>query len=160
MLTLTVSVANYGNRGPLFAAHLGDRLIVASSTQPLLDSARVLLREGVDPETKLVMRHKGSDTDALSGRVGELAMLTVWETAEGPRLGRWRADESRVSAPRIDETEQGGPGEPEQPQTNPRRQCGAKRNPTEVASQGPADVSRAIGCKTYEATARCRRRCV
>jgi hypothetical protein len=43
-----------------------------------------------------------------------------------------------------------------QPLNRSGRQRGAKRNPTEVASQGPAHVSRAIGCETCEATARCR----
>jgi hypothetical protein len=36
----------------------------------LCDGARVLDAEGVDPATKLVMRHEGSPYDALRSTVG------------------------------------------------------------------------------------------
>src|SRR5262245_39506438 len=38
------------------------------SRMPLLSAARVLLAEGVDPSTRLVMRHAGSNVDSLTAR--------------------------------------------------------------------------------------------
>jgi len=48
-----------------FAARLGDRIILKSSRQPLLDAARVLLAEGADPEARIGMRHAGANHVAL-----------------------------------------------------------------------------------------------
>ena len=41
-----------------YAAQLGDCVLVASARTPLLDSARVLMAEGHDPDTMLEMQHK------------------------------------------------------------------------------------------------------
>src|SRR5262245_42598210 len=49
-----------------FTARLGGRLVVASSRQPLLDGARVLLAEGADPRSRITMRHAGADHVALA----------------------------------------------------------------------------------------------
>ena len=36
-----------------YSAHLGERLLVASARTPFFDAARVLLAEGIDPDTRL-----------------------------------------------------------------------------------------------------------
>jgi hypothetical protein len=55
----------YSSRGPLFVAMMGGRHIVERSPQPLCDTCRALLSEGVDPKTPVVMRHAGRHDDAL-----------------------------------------------------------------------------------------------
>jgi hypothetical protein len=59
-----------------FTARLGGRTL-CTSTKPFLDAARVLLAEGIDPETVLHMRHLGSATVALRSTIGTTAGLTV-----------------------------------------------------------------------------------
>jgi hypothetical protein len=91
----------------LFEGRIDDRLIVRGTTQPLLDAARVFLAEGYDPAARLVMRHRGSTTDALSGRIGELAKLTVSERSDGkapPKLSRFLGFSRDVISPQGDET--------------------------------------------------------
>jgi hypothetical protein len=61
-----------------FEARLEDgRMIVRASRTPFCDAARRLLDEGVDPGTQLIMRHAGSETDALRSTVRVAAKLTV-----------------------------------------------------------------------------------
>jgi len=60
-----------------FMACLGERVILESSRQPLLDAARFLLGEGVTPDTRIAMRHQGSPHVALSSTVGKAAKLEV-----------------------------------------------------------------------------------
>jgi hypothetical protein len=57
--------------------------VVERSTTLFCDAARVLLAEGVDPVTKLVMRHEGSSHDALRSTVGVAAKLTVTDGTTG-----------------------------------------------------------------------------
>lgn len=76
-------------RPPNFFGAPADHLPPSSSNRlkPLLDAARVLLARGCDPEQRLVMRHKGSSINAMSGKIGELAKWTVKETnTEGPHF--------------------------------------------------------------------------
>jgi hypothetical protein len=67
----------YSTRGQLFDGKVDGRCIVERSTTPLCAAARVLLAEGLDPATKLVMRHEGSTHDALRSTVGAAAKITV-----------------------------------------------------------------------------------
>ena len=87
-----------------FMACLGERVILKSSRQPLLDAARVLLAEGVDPKACIQMRHAGSKHVALSATVGKAAKLTVDEHS-GTVFAKWRPlSVSAVSPPmRFDE---------------------------------------------------------
>jgi len=65
------------------------RLLVRSSRTPFFDSARVLLAEGVNPDTHLAMLMNG--TPSLSSTVGHAAALTVSEGATyGPRIAKFR----------------------------------------------------------------------
>jgi hypothetical protein len=62
------------------------------SRQPLLDAARVLINEGVDPATPIATRHAGAGFDAMTSIVGTAAKWTVRENeTEGPRFVRWKA---------------------------------------------------------------------
>jgi hypothetical protein len=81
------------DRGPLFDARIGDRVIVERTSQPLLDACRVLITEGVDAKARVVMRHEGATADALRARVGVAGGLTVTEQNDGkapPRFKTWR----------------------------------------------------------------------
>jgi hypothetical protein len=54
-------------------------------------AARALLAEGVDPATRLIMRHEGSDHDAPRSTVGEAAGLTVVDDTGGkPIFRKWK----------------------------------------------------------------------
>jgi hypothetical protein len=66
----------------VFEAWLDGRLLCVSRV-PFCSAARVLLAEGVAPETVLQMRHAGSGTVALEAKLGVAAGLTV---AEEPRV--------------------------------------------------------------------------
>ena len=60
-----------------FNTYLGDRLLCSSSRTPFVDAARALIAAGHDPEATLVMRHRGSNHDALWAKLGYAATLTV-----------------------------------------------------------------------------------
>jgi hypothetical protein len=74
-----------------FVVTLDGRQLCISS-QPLLDAARVLIKEGVDPTMPIAARHAGAGFDAMTSTVGTAAKWTVRETkTEGPRFVRWKA---------------------------------------------------------------------
>jgi hypothetical protein len=56
----------FSTRGQLFDGRVGDRLVVKRSTAPLCDAARVLLAEGVDPATGVVMRPRANRASCVS----------------------------------------------------------------------------------------------
>jgi hypothetical protein len=89
----------YGSRGPLFDAAVDARNIVTRSATPMLDAARVLAGEGMDPATRLVMRHAGSDLDAVITTVGYAAGLAIREDNGPPEFTRYRAREFRTDSP-------------------------------------------------------------
>jgi hypothetical protein len=62
------------------------------SRQPLLDAARVLLADGVDPETSIATRHAGAGFDAMTSTVGTAARWTVKENEiQSPHFVRGEA---------------------------------------------------------------------
>jgi len=68
-----------------------DGRFLCSSGQPFCDAARVLLSEGTDPRTRIVMRRKGSSWDCLGGVLGRVAKMSVCEpTKEKAHFIRWR----------------------------------------------------------------------
>ena len=80
-----------------------------SAREPFLAAARVLLAEGIDPETMLELKHAGSDAVCLTARLGFAAMLTVVEnSAEGPRFARYQPFERERAFPSVAVTA-GGP---------------------------------------------------
>jgi hypothetical protein len=88
-----------------FDARCDGEVIVARTRAPLLDSARALLAAGRDPDTIAVMRHAGSDIDALTARIGIAARFYVEESAHGPVLRCVRkASPGAVDRPPIAQT--------------------------------------------------------
>jgi hypothetical protein len=76
-------------RGQLFDGLFEGRLIITRSSQPLLDRARALLAKGIDPRTRILMRHVGADADALRSTVGRAAKLSIREGDDAPRFKDW-----------------------------------------------------------------------
>lgn len=74
-----------GTYWPIFN---GEKLTQATR-QPFFDSARSLLKLGVDPEAVLVARHAGSKIEAMRSTVGEAAKWSCWEADRG-RIGKTR----------------------------------------------------------------------
>jgi hypothetical protein len=93
---------------PQFEARLDDRRLVCISMEPLCAAARVLLAEGVEPSTRIAMRHAGADHDALASTVGAAAKLSVRESSagDGPRFIRWEASPFRTVSPPVSFPEQ------------------------------------------------------
>jgi hypothetical protein len=76
------------------------------SRQPLLDAARILIKEGIDPATPIATRHAGAGFDAMISTVGAAAKWTVRENEiQSPTLVPWKPFPGvRVQAPiRFDE---------------------------------------------------------
>ena len=64
-------------------AYLGDLAITRPTRQPMFDGARALLTLGYDPMTVVRARHTGSETVAMRGVLGDLALWTVEEFGSG-----------------------------------------------------------------------------
>jgi hypothetical protein len=75
-----------------FSAQLADsgRIIVASSRQPFLDSARALLNAGYLSSVRIELWHRGADAWALRSLLRVTAGLDVAETPFGPKFVRYR----------------------------------------------------------------------
>jgi hypothetical protein len=69
-----------------FEARCDGQLIVARTREPFLDGARALLAAGYHPDTIVIMRHAGSEVDALIARIGTAARFYVEEGGHGPVL--------------------------------------------------------------------------
>jgi hypothetical protein len=100
MTVITITVRPLG-RGR-FSAHLNERLLVEGSRIPLFCAARVLQSEGLPADTILVMKHAGSDTIALRGRLSILAGLTVHEgDRNGLRITKYRTIYEDMPLPSV-----------------------------------------------------------
>jgi hypothetical protein len=97
---LVIIVDPVGHRGRS-RAQLDGRVLVASSRTPFCDAARVLVAEGFDPATRIVMRHAGSATNALTATMGGAAQLTVEEGDRVPYFRRWRPSPRAARVPGI-----------------------------------------------------------
>jgi hypothetical protein len=94
-----------------YDAVVDGELMVRASRVPFCDAARVLLERGVDGNSWLVMRHAGSETDSLRGKVGVAAKLTVAEgERDSPRFRLWKAPHSREGSPYIAKNQKCDPG--------------------------------------------------
>jgi hypothetical protein len=92
-----------------FSASVNGEIVIISSRQPLLDACRYLLDARADPNSWVVMRHAGSDLEALRGKLGILAKLSVEDDRLGrPKFRRWRDTRSDGAASPIAQ-----PGNPE-----------------------------------------------
>ena len=90
VITVVATPASSGR----FDAHIDGRYILTSPS-PLLDVARILIERGTDPESRIVMRHAGTDYDAAWGRLGDLASVRVSSAGDGRPVFRREA----VAAP-------------------------------------------------------------
>lgn len=62
------------------------------SDEPLYSTARILMARGENPDLVLGLKHAGSDTLCMTGRIGQLAGWTIVENAKtGPIRARYRA---------------------------------------------------------------------
>jgi hypothetical protein len=61
-----------------YSAVLGER-VLCTVKEPFFAAARILVAEGVDPETVLTMRHQGSQIRGLTMTLGRAARLMVKE---------------------------------------------------------------------------------
>jgi len=86
--------------GGRFRAIVEARQIMASSRAPFLAGCRVLPAEGMAADAVAVMRHMGSDTDCLKGKVGTAAGLMVAEDHSGIRFRKFTPI-SRKAPPSI-----------------------------------------------------------
>jgi hypothetical protein len=103
----------------LFDGKVEGRFVVERSTTPLCDAARVLLAEGIKPDTVLVMRHAGSIADALRSTVGAAAGLTVRQDNGPPGFTRYRAPDFRTETPPMRQNESPATRVPDAPQSIP-----------------------------------------
>jgi hypothetical protein len=101
MLTIIVSPTGGGN----FVAHLVGRQLCNATRSPFLTAARQLLCEGVDPDTKITMRHAGSDTDCLTSTIGVAAKLSVKEDRGRLQFVLWEPFPRRVKATTSEKAE-------------------------------------------------------
>ena len=102
-----------------FEARLGGAVLCVSET-PLLDAARALLARGIArPDDTIVMRHAGSDVDAIRARVGVAADLTISDPAGGRRTALRRWEEFARARPRIARTPSRLPGQPPAGKSHP-----------------------------------------
>jgi hypothetical protein len=110
-MLLIVSETKHGGR---FRATLADGTPLLTSRIPLLDAARILLRRGVDPQTRLTMRHAGSTTNALTSTVATAAGITVQVSHSGkPIFARHQTGgESTSAAPPRPQIERRAPRQP------------------------------------------------
>jgi hypothetical protein len=87
MIIITVEPVD---RLAYFRVRLGERLLLDGSRQPLCEAARILIAEGVNPDSVLAMRHAGRADDALRAKLGVAAGLVVEEHPAGVRFARHR----------------------------------------------------------------------
>lgn len=89
-IAIEIVISPLGCKSPgRFEVRLGDRPILKSSRQPLLDAARVLAGEGVSPNARIAIRHAGANHVALSSTIGTAARLTVDEH-NGTVFAKWK----------------------------------------------------------------------
>lgn len=60
------------------------------SRTPVLKYCRQLIKEGVDPDTRLEIFRDNPDPDIIVKSIGGAAMLTVVETPLGPRFKQYQ----------------------------------------------------------------------
>ena len=121
VIAVSPHVGADGTRYPnAFEARLAGAVLCISET-PLLDGARALLARGIaQPDDTIVMRHAGSDVDALRARVGVAADLAISDPAGGRRIALRRWEEFARVRPRIARIASPVQGQPKAEQVLPR----------------------------------------
>jgi len=116
VITVSPHIRRDGTRHPnAFEARIaGSEAVLCVSETPLLSAARALLAAGqAGPDDLIVMRHAGSDTDALRAKVGVAAGLTLSDPAGGRRIALRRWEEFARVRSRITQTASPAPKRPE-----------------------------------------------
>jgi hypothetical protein len=86
----------------------GNDQLFCSSNTIFFDAARKLLRSGcAAPEDVLIMKHAGSDLEALRATIGHAAKLTVEERDAGPHGIRFVPWKPMVATPTTAKVEDG-----------------------------------------------------
>lgn len=95
---IVLTVTEREKRDGVFDCHIEGRYL-CSSPAPFIDGCRQLLARGYDPTACVVMRHAGSDDDALRGSLGRVAGVEIGGHGVGfrPRAERATASPMRVS---------------------------------------------------------------
>jgi hypothetical protein len=112
MILIEAAKRANGERLPgRFRATLDDgTCLVESSTVPFCASARKLVELGYDPALPLMMRHRGSQHDALVSTIGTAAGLTVDESTTSFHKWRpppqWNAENPGRKSPPVSETDE------------------------------------------------------
>jgi hypothetical protein len=100
-IAIEIVITPLGYKSPgRFEVRLGDRPILKSSRQPLLDAARVLAGEGVSPDTRIAIRDAGANHVALSSTIGTAARLTVAEH-NGTVFAKWKPHPRSAVPPHV-----------------------------------------------------------
>lgn len=80
-MTITVIVKPSG--AATFEASVDDEVLGVSES-PFVMAGRILAERGADPKTRIVMRHLGTDHDALISTVGTLARIAAERAGKLP----------------------------------------------------------------------------
>jgi hypothetical protein len=87
-------------RDGIFDCHHDGRYL-CSSPSPFIDGCRHLLAQGYDPTARVVMRHAGSEDDALRGVLGRVAGVEIGSHGVGLQRRRERGTASHVRSPGV-----------------------------------------------------------
>jgi len=94
-----ITIAAISTRAGYYAARCDGRLL-CRSRQPLLDGARELLAFGYAADAVIVMKHAGSEVEAMRSTIGVAARLSVETDEQGrPIFRQWRGPRTRGAAP-------------------------------------------------------------
>lgn len=101
-IRIYVTCDRYGQRGPLYTARLSSsdgEVLVAGTTEPALDAARVLIARGFDPASTLEMWDGERPFPRLHGVLEVMAGQTVIESKDrsGLQFGRYLPFQDAVS---------------------------------------------------------------
>jgi hypothetical protein len=116
-------------------------VIVASTRQPLVDGARVLLAQGFDPDTPLTMRHQGSAHDSFQPLpIGRWAGWTYTEGENTPlRCARW------MPRPAVGEGQKSGSDAPVVPNPHPEANSLLRLAAPALVTMRAKDTGAAVG---------------
>jgi hypothetical protein len=100
-MTTTIIIAPITTHPGYYTARADGRLL-CRSRQPLLDGARELLAAGYPVGTVIVLRHAGTEVDAMTSTIGAAAGLTVNDNRHGrPQFRPQKAPAGDVATPPI-----------------------------------------------------------
>jgi hypothetical protein len=123
--TIVIVVEPVGHRG-CFLARLDERVIVAASSTPFFDAARILIARGYDPGVVLEMRRVGSTAFDLRGPLRVAARLDV-KDAKFVKHRPHPDGHGKADASLVDATEAPGPNPALRPRSTRSRLAASGR---------------------------------